>query len=92
MKKTLIFLLAVTFISCATGTRIRGLREGMSRARVIKIMGKPDAFKRDGKHVVLKYTDRLKSFWGMENRSNYIVILKNGRVVEYGDEDVVNER
>ena len=68
---------------CATGELMGSIREGMSKEEVISSLGNPDGFQRSGEYEALRYTNRLISglTW---DRTDYTVILKSGRVVEYG--------
>ena len=75
--------LVATLSSCITGERIRNIREGMSKDEVIATLGNPDGFQRSGDDEALRYTNRLISGWSWD-RADYNVILRNGRVVEYG--------
>jgi hypothetical protein len=83
--RRLIFALAlvVTLSACVTGERMRSIREGMSKDEVIATLGNPDGFQRSGDDEALRYTNRLISGWSWD-RADYNVILRNGRVVEYG--------
>ena len=59
------------------------IREGLSKAEVIDILGSPDGFQRTGEYEALRYTNRLLSGWSWD-RADYTVILKGNRVLEYG--------
>lgn len=69
--------------ACVTGERMQSVREGMSKDEVISTLGNPDGFQRAGDYEALRYTNRLISGWSWD-RADYNVILKAGRVVEYG--------
>lgn len=78
----------LTLASCATG-KTTALHEGLTRAEVINVMGKPDGFQRSGDYEALHYVDRQINGWLLINglsteRIEYSVILKNDRVVQYG--------
>ena len=73
----------VALISCATGERMHSMREGMSKDEVIAVLGNPDGFQRSGDYEALRYANRLMSGWSWD-RADYNVILRSGRVVEYG--------
>lgn len=84
MRKLVITLVFATIAAgCATGEQIRGVREGMLRGEVVSILGNPDGFQRQGEYEALRYTNRLISGWSWD-RTDYTVIVRNGRVVEYG--------
>ena len=78
---TIIFFMLLS--GCVTGERMGKMREGMSKNEVLSILGNPDGFKRSGDYEALRYTNRLISGWSWD-RADYTVILKSGRVVEYG--------
>lgn len=75
--------LVVPLSACVTGERMRSIREGMSKDEIIATLGNPDGFQRSGDYEALGYTNRLISGWSWD-RADYNVILRNGRVVEYG--------
>ena len=79
----LIFGALMVLASCTTGEKITTLREGLSKAEVIEILGSPDGFQRAGEYEALRYTNRLLSGWSWD-RADYSVILKNDQVLEYG--------
>ncbi len=76
-------LFLITIGGCTTGEKMPRLSLGMSQAEVVRILGKPDGFKPDGDHKVLKYTNKLISGWSAD-RADYFVILKDDQVTEYG--------
>ena len=75
--------LSAALVGCVTGERMQSVREGMSKDEVIGVLGNPDGFQRSGDYEALRYTNRLISGWSWD-RADYNVILRNGRVVEYG--------
>lgn len=88
MRAIISALILLLLTSCATGEKVRaGVSEGMTKAEVIELLGKPDGFKRDGTIEALQYTNRLISGWSWD-RTDYTVILDEGRVVEYGPGEV----
>ncbi|MGI9047442.1 MAG: hypothetical protein ACR2FI_11795 [Burkholderiales bacterium] len=86
MKLTILLLSAVLLliVGCASGELAQNLEEGMSKEQVIAIMGKPDGFQRSGEYEALKYTNRVISGWDVRGKADYAMILKNGRLVEWG--------
>ena len=92
MKNALcVFMLAVLLAGCVTGDKVRqGIREGMTKEQVISTLGNPDGFKRADDYEALTYTNRLISGWSWD-RTDYTVILQNGRVVQYGNGQVRQE-
>jgi hypothetical protein len=84
MKRLLWVLVVVhAFSGCVTGERMQGVREGMWKDELVSVLGNPDGFQRIGDYEVLRYTNRLISGWSWD-RTDYNVILRGGRVVEYG--------
>jgi len=86
-KKAIFIAVFFVFTACATGERIVRLDPGMSKNQVIEVMGRPDGFKAEGEYEVLRYTNRLISGWSWD-RADYNVILKDGKLVEYGAGEV----
>ena len=83
--RTLIFFILIGSIvfSCAHGSKMRKLNPGMTKQKVIKILGKPDGYKISGEYEALKYANKLMSGWSWD-RADYYAILKNGILIEYG--------
>lgn len=80
----LFFVISLLLSGCVTGERVRGgVQEGMSKQQVISELGNPDGFQRSGEYEALLYTNRLISGWSWD-RTDYTIILQNGRVVQYG--------
>ena len=77
------FLIAAALVGCFTGQSIKQLELGMTRQEVVKILGKPDGVRQDGEYEALGYTNRMMGGWSPD-RADYSVILRDGRVVEYG--------
>lgn len=75
--------LLVVLAGCVTGELMQSVREGMSKDEVIEVLGNPDGFQRSGEYEALRYTNRLISGWSWD-RADYNVILRDGRVLEYG--------
>ncbi len=84
-------LIIMTFIvalqGCATGEKIRNVGEGMTKNEVVSNLGQPDGYTRNGDYEALQYTNRLISGWSWD-RADYTVILRDGKVVEYGPGEV----
>ena len=84
-------IILITFVltSCAitTGEKIKHLNIGMTRAEVVKMLGRPDGVQKSEEYEALKYAHRLVTGWAWD-RADYNVILKEGRVVEYGPGEV----
>lgn len=85
----LIFL-GILSTACTTGERIRhfGMRTGMSRDEVVRMLGNPDGDKTADERETLTYAGRRVSGWS-NARTNYIVVLQSGRVSEYGTADLI---
>lgn len=90
MKSFILALLTTLLLtSCATVGKMNNLHEGMTKSEVVSTVGSPNGFHRNGEYEALLYTDLLISGWSVFsglswNRTDYSVILKNDRVVEYG--------
>jgi len=78
-----VLALSAALVGCVTGELMQSVREGMSKEEVIGVLGNPDGFQRSGEYEALRYTNRLISGWSWD-RADYNVILRNGRVLEYG--------
>jgi hypothetical protein len=83
--------IAVGLSACATGQRMGEIHEGMTKNDVLATLGNPDGFQRVGEDEALRYSDRLISGWSW-NRTDYTVILHEGRVSAYGPGFVRQER
>ena len=59
------------------------IHEGMSKSDVVSVLGNPDGYQRSGEYEALRYANRLISGWSW-NRTDYTVVLRDGRVSEYG--------
>ena len=90
MKSVVFALLSALILSaCVTGGKMTGLREGMTKAEVLRIAGDPDGYQRSGDYEVLLYLERRTSAWSyfsgaLQDLVDYSVILKDDHVVEYG--------
>lgn len=90
MKFIILALLSTLILSsCVTGGKMTGLREGLTKDEVIRIVGNPDGYQRTGEYEVLLYIERRTSAWSyfagaFQDLVDYSVILKDGIVVEYG--------
>lgn len=84
---SVVFILAMALQGCAIGQKAQSLREGMTKNEVISQLGRPDGFMRNRNYEALQYTNRLISAWSWD-RADYVVVLKNGRLVEYGPGEV----
>ena len=73
------------------GNAFRKIEEGMSKEELLKLLGKPDGFKRDGDAETLTYANRMMSGWGWD-RADYYVVLTDGKVSSYGTGEVRDRR
>ena len=95
MKSFILALLTtLLLISCATVGEMKDLREGLTKSEVISAVGDPDGFHRNGEYEALLYTNLLINGWSVFSgfswdRTDYSVILKNDRVVEYGPGKII---
>jgi hypothetical protein len=83
MRVLVVLVGAFLLSACATGEKMRRLDAGMDRQTVEKQMGRPDGFSEQDGYQVLTYKNRLMSGWSWD-RADYQVLLKDGRVVQYG--------
>lgn len=88
MKRFVVIFFCGLLISCATtGEKMSRISPGMTKAEVIDTLGNPDGFKKVGDFEVLSYTHRLITGWAWD-RADYHIILKDGKVAEYGADEV----
>lgn len=88
MRIALLAALAAALIAgCATGQQVARLEPGMNKAQVDSIMGAPDGYQQRNGYEILKYSNRLMSGWSWD-RTDYVVLLRAGKVVEYGNGEV----
>jgi hypothetical protein len=81
-------LLLVTILSaCTAGESMSSLREGMSRAEVEAVLGRPDGFQRSDDQVGYQYANRLMSGWGWD-RADYYALFDGGRLVQWGPGEI----
>jgi len=88
--KLFIFSIFVFLGGCSVfGQRISRLQEGMTKAEVIDTIGQPDGFQRKGEYTSFKYTHRfINNDPSNRDRADYVVILKNDKVIEWGAGEV----
>jgi hypothetical protein len=89
MKNSLFLLVILVIInSCATGEVVRkDIQPGMTKAKVIEILGNPDGYKIVGDQELLTYTNRLISGWSWD-RADYHFVIKDNKVIAYGTGEV----
>jgi hypothetical protein len=85
MKKLIIAMLLslALLVGCFTGEQIKRVDEGMSPADVKRIVGKPDGLERTENELVLKYTNKIISGWGMD-KADYFFIFKEDKLTQWG--------
>ncbi len=76
---------------------MRNLREGLTKEEVIAAAGNPNGFHRNGEYEALQYTNLMINSWSIfsglsESRIDYSVILKDGRVIEYGPGKIIKNK
>jgi hypothetical protein len=86
-KLSLLLLLLVFLMGCATGELMSRVRPGMAKDEVTNMLGNPDGYQKRGEYEALKFSNRLISGWSWD-RADYYVILKEGKVVEYDPGEV----
>ncbi|MFA9290128.1 MAG: hypothetical protein ACEQSF_02750 [Solirubrobacteraceae bacterium] len=83
MKKPfLLILISFLIISCTTQKTLNSLNNGMDKAEVIKILGKPETSSSDGEFIFMKYM--LKKSVLKSEKNGYFVKLKDNKVCGYG--------
>lgn len=87
MKTIAAVALCLVLVGCVTGDKFRQLSTGLDRAAVEKKLGKPDGYAQIDGAEVLTYQNRLMSGSSWD-RTDYQVILKDGKVVQYGPGEV----
>jgi hypothetical protein len=88
VKAILLTIYVVSLLSaCTTGEQMSRLEPGMTRQQVVGILGRPNAVRSNGPYEQLEYTHRLITGWSWD-RSDFKVILKDGRVIEFGHGEV----
>ena len=85
MKMILVFVFAISLfvVGCFHGKRITGVQPGMSIEEVKSIMGPQEGNKKIGEYEIYSYYNKLISGWARD-RADYLYIVKDGKVVEYG--------
>jgi hypothetical protein len=84
IKSVVAFCVTATLlVACITGDQVAQLRPGMSKDDVLAKMGNPDGFRRANNTEALIYANRLMSGWSWD-RADYVVLLEDGRVTQYG--------
>lgn len=69
--------------ACTTGELMAQMKPGMSKDEVTQLLGNPDGYQARGEYESLRYSNRLISGWAWD-RADYNVVLKEGKVTEYG--------
>lgn len=70
---------------CMFGNTVKELDPGMTKAEVIKKLGKPDGYKKQGKREILSYYNKVVDGTAMrEARADYHFIFEDGFLVEWG--------
>ena len=83
-----VFICAVALLAgCATGGKVRDLNVGQDRSSVEQQLGRPDGYAQVDGYDVLTYKNRMMSAWSWD-RADYQVVLKDGKVVQYGPGEV----
>lgn len=82
---------AIIRVAGITGNSFKKLEEGMSKDDVLRLLGKPDGFRREGTTETLTYSNRLMTGWAWD-RSDYYVVLTDGKVTAYGNGEVRDRR
>lgn len=82
VTKTLLVLILILLVSCATGEKFSSIREGMTKSEVSRILGNHDQLERkEGGWSTYVYRDRLLSGWSWDKTDYYVwVILRKPTV------------
>lgn len=84
MRKIATMLICFLFAGCATGgASFSKLEQGMSKEDVISVVGRPDGFRSDEGVEYLIYNNRYVNPWHNYDQADYVVAIKDGKVVEY---------
>lgn len=75
MKFKLVLVGLLLFASCSSDKKFGQIQPGMTKQQVVAILGPPNGYKLQSDGEILRYSD-----------DNRYVKLRNGRVVEYGEE------
>jgi hypothetical protein len=80
MMKSILFAVAL-LAGCASTSEL--VHVGMPKSEVLSTLGKPMGLSRDGNVEVLRYPSHPNTFV-KANEQDYLVVLRDGRVTEYG--------
>jgi len=85
MRKIVVLVLALMLAGCAIGKMATGqVDPGMSQEQVVRIMGKPGGFQQRGEYIIYKYTDGHPIFGLSWEKTDYLFIFKDDKLIEYG--------
>lgn len=86
-KKLYLVAAIVLLLGCVSpifGERFQAsIQPGMTTTEVKAVMGNPDGYEQREELELYRYTDKMVSGWGW-NKANYVVLFKNGKVIQYG--------
>jgi hypothetical protein len=94
VKNLTILLIFILLTSCASGVqKMRKLNPGMTTTEVDEIMGLRDSFRtvenNGDEYTLYQYTNQLcNGHVSFNEKCDFFVILKNGKVVETGVREV----
>jgi len=75
MKSKVALIGMLLLAGCASDKKFAQIQPGMTRQQVVAILGQPNGYKLQSDGEILRYSD-----------DNRYIKLRNGRVVEYGEE------
>jgi uncharacterized lipoprotein YajG len=75
MKFKVMLIALLLLVGCASDKKFAQIQPGMTRQQVTAILGQPNGYKLQSDGEILRYSD-----------DNRYVKLRNGRVVEFGEE------
>jgi SmpA / OmlA family len=75
MKFELVLIGLLLLASCSSDKKFAQIQPGMTKQQVTQILGQPNGYKLQSDGEILRYSD-----------DNRYIKLRNGRVVEFGEE------
>ena len=87
LRMSAVVVLASIAAGCVTGEKISHIQPGMTKAEVTQVLGQPSGYQSAGDYEALHYANRYVSGWS-NDKTDYFVVLENGRVVQYGNGEI----
>lgn len=86
MAKLVVLLVSLLMVACTMSDKVGSLSEGMSRAEVESVLGRPDGFQRSGTQVGYQYTNRFVPWTGQ--RADYYTVFENDQLTQWGTGEI----